>query len=66
MITKSCLIAWATFQFNLLGSVQYMEEGGFCVLLLGEGALTSPHTQPLQCRNPYDYVAPREEAPEKN
>lgn len=36
------------------------------MLLLGEGALTSPHTQLLQCRNPYDYVASREEAPEKN
>lgn len=33
--------------------------------LLGEGALKSYYTQPLQCRIPYYYVAPREDAPGK-
>ena len=35
------------------------------MLLLGEDALKSHYTQPLQCRIPYYYVAPREDAPGK-
>lgn len=45
--------------------VQYMEEGDYFLLLLGAGALKFYHTQPLQGRIPYYYVAHREDAPVK-
>lgn len=45
--------------------VQYMEEGDFFVFWFGEDALKPHHTQPPQCRIPYCYVTPREDAPGK-
>lgn len=42
-----------------------MEEGDFFVFWFGEDALKPHHTQPPQCRIPYCYVTPREDAPGK-